>query len=129
MPTKPNTPASANAPANVSAKTSAKPDKFAKFKTDFAKLAAHEQQQLLQELKFIHNSNQNPITALATLSQKKFGANLETKVWLVGAPPNVLVNCTLTLPDGREFTASGQNQKIAKQIAAEQALKVLQKDE
>jgi dsRNA-specific ribonuclease len=106
----------------------AKPDKYAKFKADFAKLPANEQQFLLQELKAIFNLNQNPVTTLATLVQKKFGSNMETKVWTVGSPPDQLVNCTLTLPDGREFTASGQNQKIAKQIAAEQAITILRSE-
>lgn len=97
-----------------------------KIKTDFAKLTTAEQRQLLADLTEILHLAGNPIVALGVLVQKKFGGNLTTEVWTEGASHVPVVYCKFILPDGTEYIASGKNQKIAKHLAAEQAIADLQ---
>lgn len=42
-----------------------------------------------------------------------------------GADHRPVITVCITLPDGRKYTASGYNQKVARQKAAEQALSEL----
>lgn len=42
-----------------------------------------------------------------------------------GADHCPVITVCITLPDGRKYTASGYNQKVARQKAAEQALSEL----
>lgn len=68
--------------------------------------------------------NSNPIIELAELTQKQFGASIETKVTgKTGADHMPTISVEIILPDGRTFKASGTNKRIAKQKAAEEALK------
>lgn len=99
----------------------------AKIKTEFEKLSSAEQQELLAELNQIANAAGNPVSKLAEYVQKEFGGNITTQIWAEGASHVPVVYCKFTLPNGTEYTASGKNQKIAKHLAAEQALKDLQK--
>ena len=65
----------------------------------------------------------NPIIELAELTQRQFGANIETRVTgKTGADHMPTVYVEIELPDGRIFKASGTNKRIAKQKAAEKAL-------
>lgn len=68
----------------------------------------------------------NPIIALSELVQRRFGQNLEARV--IGKRgqdhcPTIFVS--IVLPDGTEQTASGCNQKEAKQKAAKKLLDVV----
>lgn len=78
-------------------------------------------------LKIISKNNiMNPIIELAELCQKKFRANIETRVInKVGADHCPVISVEIELPNGDIFTASGNNQKEAKQKAAREALKSL----
>lgn len=113
------------APNVVSAKGSSA--KIEKIKADFASLTPGEQRVLLTEWSQSVKATDNPITALVELVQKTFGANLTTEIWTEGASHVPVVYCKLIMPDGTEYTASGKNQKIAKLLAAEEALADLQK--
>lgn len=101
--------------------------KIASIKADFASLTPGEQRVLLTEWSQSVKATENPITALVELVQKTFGANLTTEIWTEGASHVPVVYCKLIMPDGTEYTASGKNQKIAKLLAAEEALADLQK--
>lgn len=101
--------------------------KIEKIKADFASLTPGEQRVLLTEWSQSVKATENPITALVELVQKTFGANLTTEIWTEGASHIPVVYCKLIMPDGTEYTASGKNQKIAKLLAAEEALADLQK--
>ncbi|MCU0427055.1 MAG: double-stranded RNA binding motif domain-containing protein [Candidatus Kapabacteria bacterium] len=90
-------------------------------RTAFAALAPEEQRTLLAEWTQAITSA-NSLTQLVELVQKEYGANLTTEVWTEGAAHVPLVYCKITLPNGTEYTASGKNQKAAKQLAAEEAL-------
>ena len=101
--------------------------KIEKIKADFASLTPGEQRVLLTEWSQSVKATENPITALVELVQKTFGANLTTEIWTEGASHVPVVYCKLIMPDGTEYTAIGKNQKIAKLLAAEEALADLQK--
>jgi hypothetical protein len=103
--------------------------KIEKIKADFASLTPAEQRVLLTEWSQSVKATENPITALVELVQKNFGANLTTEIWTEGASHVPVVYCKLILPNGTEYTASGKNQKIAKLLAAEEALADVQKTE
>lgn len=65
----------------------------------------------------------NPVIMLGELCQKRFGASIVTEVTGKQGPDHMpTVHVRITLPNGKEYTASGSNQKIAKQIAADNAL-------
>jgi len=65
----------------------------------------------------------NPIVELSEFSQKRWGKNIETRViGKTGPDHNPIITVEVELPYGRIFTASGMNQKLAKQTAAENAL-------
>jgi dsRNA-specific ribonuclease len=69
---------------------------------------------------------ENPIVTLSKLMQRNFGANIETRV--VGKKgadhcPTIEVEIELPIDSGKVFTGCGSNQKLAKQAAAEEALK------
>lgn len=100
---------------------------IAKIKAEFEKLSASEQQTLLADLTHINNAAANPVSQLAEYVQKEFGANMTTEIWTEGLSHQPVVYCKFVLPNGSEYTASGKNQKIAKTLAAEQALKDLTK--
>ena len=71
------------------------------------------------------NMEKNPIIELAELAQRRFGANIETRVTgKSGADHSPTVSVEIELPDGRVFEASGTNKRIAKQQAAKKALAV-----
>ncbi len=105
-----------------------KPNAYGKIRTEFEKLSPKDQRELLAELTAIANSNANPVTELANYVQKTFGGNMTTEIWTEGASHLPTVYCKLVLPNGVEYTASGKNQKMAKNLAAEQALHDLQKE-
>lgn len=106
-----------------------KPNAYGKIRTEFEKLSPKDQRELLAELTAIVNSNANPITELANYVQKTFGGNLTTEIWTEGTAHLPTVYCKLVLPNGVEYTASGKNQKMAKNLAAERALQDLKKEE
>lgn len=120
-----NAPPQATVSKAVSAKDSS--SKIEKIKADFASLTPGEQRVLLTEWSQSVKATENPITALVELVQKTFGANLTTEIWTEGASHVPVVYCKLIMPNGMEYTASGKNQKIAKLLAAEEALADLQK--
>jgi dsRNA-specific ribonuclease len=93
-----------------------------KIKAEFAKLPLAEQRSLLNELNAMLTNANNSIVKLAQLVQKEFGANLETEIQVGGTAREPVIYCTLRLPNGMEYKASGKNQKIAKQEAADKAL-------
>jgi dsRNA-specific ribonuclease len=97
----------------------------AKIKAEFEKLSAAEQRTLLAELQQVASLAGNPITTLAEYVQKEFGGNMTTEIWIEGESHQPVVYCKFTLPNGSEYTASGKNQKVAKLLAAEQAMKDL----
>lgn len=96
-------------------------------RTAFAALSAADQRLLLAEWNQAAQAVGNPVSALVEYVQKEFGANLTTEVWTEGAAHVPVVYCKIIMPDGTEYTASGKNQKIAKQLASEEALADLQK--
>lgn len=66
----------------------------------------------------------NPIIELAQFIQKQYGENITTKVVDVAGElhcPDVTI--IIACPDGGEYAATVKNKKIAKQKAAEEALK------
>ena len=69
------------------------------------------------------NDMKNPIVELGEKCQKRFGASMETRVTnKVGADHNPTITVEIELPNGKIYKASGNNQKFAKQKAAEKAL-------
>jgi dsRNA-specific ribonuclease len=94
-------------------------------KAQFEALSQQEQGELLRELTMTYNAATNAVAQLAAKVQKIFGANLTTEIWTEGEAHQPVVYCKLIMPDGSEFVASGKNQKLAKQFAAEQALAAL----
>jgi len=68
----------------------------------------------------------NPIIELSELCQKRFGANILATVLSKKGPDHCpTITVQIELPNGRKYTASGDNQKLAKQKAAENALEEL----
>ena len=77
-------------------------------------------------IKKLNEMEKNPIIELAEKIQKRFGANIETRVTgKTGADHMPTVSVEIELPDGRVFEASGTNKRIAKQKAAREALESL----
>lgn len=69
------------------------------------------------------NKMTNPIVELAERVQKKFRESMVTRViGKEGADHNPTITVEIELPNGKVYQASGINQKIAKQKAAEKAL-------
>lgn len=99
---------------------------IAKIKAEFEKLSSAEQQQLLAELQQTASTQGNPVVKLAEYVQKVYGGNITTQIWKEGISHLPVVYCKFILPNGKEYAASGKNQKVAKHLAAEQALKDLQ---
>jgi len=65
----------------------------------------------------------NPIVELSEFCQQQWGRNIETRVvGKTGSDHNPIITVEVELPDGRIFTASCMNQKLAKQKASENAL-------
>jgi len=65
----------------------------------------------------------NPIVELAEKCQKIFKESMVTRVTdKTGADHNPTITVEIELPNGKVYEASGINQKIAKQKAAEKAL-------
>ncbi|MEC5393948.1 putative dsRNA-binding protein [Bergeyella sp. RCAD1439] len=65
----------------------------------------------------------NPIVKLAEKCQKIFRENIETRVVSKRGPDHCpTITVEIELPDGRVYTASAENQKVAKQKAAKKAL-------
>jgi len=80
----------------------------------------------LLTIKNLNEMNTNPIVELAEKIQKRFGANIETRVTgKTGADHCPVITVEIELPNGDIFTASGINQKEAKQKAAREALESL----
>ena len=80
----------------------------------------------LLTIKNLNEMNTNPIVELAEKIQKRFGANIETRVInKTGADHCPVITVEIELPNGDIFTASGINQKEAKQKAAREALESL----
>jgi len=72
----------------------------------------------------LNEMNTNPIVELAEKIQKRFGANIETRVInKTGADHCPIITVEIELPNGLIIEASGKNKKEAKQKAAEIALK------
>lgn len=69
------------------------------------------------------NQMTNPIVELAERVQRKFRQSMVTRVvGKEGADHNPTITVEIELPNGKIYKASGINQKIAKQKAAEKAL-------
>ena len=69
------------------------------------------------------NQMENPIVELAEKCQKIFRESMITRViGKEGADHNPTITVEIELPNGKVYVASGINQKIAKQKAAEKAL-------
>lgn len=67
----------------------------------------------------------NPIVILAEKCQAEYRANITTKVVnKVGEDHRPTITVEIELPNGNVYRASGANQKIAKQKAAEIALEI-----
>lgn len=80
----------------------------------------------LLTIKNLNEMNANPIVELGEKCQKRFGASIETRVTnKVGADHCPIISVEIELPNGEIFTASGINQKEAKQKAAREALESL----
>jgi CRISPR/Cas system-associated endonuclease Cas1 len=78
-----------------------------------------------QNLLITKNQNQmnNPIVELAEKCQRIFRESMVTRVTgKTGADHNPTITVEIELPNGKIYKASGINQKIAKQEAAEKAL-------
>jgi len=74
------------------------------------------------------NQNQmnNPIVELAEKCQQYFRSNIETRViGKEGASHNPTITVEIELPNGKIYQATGTNQRVAKQKAAEKALSEL----
>ena len=81
---------------------------------------------IIQTIKKLNEMEKNPIIELAEKIQKRFGANIETRVTgKTGADHCPVITVEIELPNGEIFTASGINQKEAKQKAAREALESL----
>jgi len=66
---------------------------------------------------------ENPIILLAEKVQKKFRGSILTRVVCIeGADHIPTITVEIELPNGKVYVASGNNQKLAKQKAAELAL-------
>ena len=77
--------------------------------------------------KKIVKMEKNPIIELSELVQRQYGANIKTRVTgKTGADHMPTVSVEIELPDGRTYKASGNNKRIAKQKAAEKALKLFE---
>lgn len=69
------------------------------------------------------NQMTNPIVELTERVQRKFRESMVTRViGKEGADHNPTITVEIELPNGKIYNASGINQKIAKQKAAEKAL-------
>lgn len=69
------------------------------------------------------NQMTNPIVELTERVQRKFRESMVTRViGKEGADHNPTITVEIELPNGKIYKASGINQKIAKQKAAEKAL-------
>ena len=69
-------------------------------------------------------NNNNPIVELAETVQKLYGQNLEFTTPIKDGPDHCpTVTVSLLLPNGEKYTASGSNQRIARQECAKKALK------
>ena len=102
--------------SNVSQKRIKEKDIF------FAKIAIFEkiEQNLLTRTQKQMN---NPIIELSERCQRMFRESMVTRVvGKTGADHNPTITVEIELPNGNVYTASGMNQKIAKQEAAEKAL-------
>jgi len=89
----------------------------------FAKKGIFEK--IEQNLLTTKNKNQmnNPIIELAEKCQRIFRESMVTRVTnKTGADHNPTITVEIELPNGNVYTASGMNQKEAKQKAAEKAL-------
>ena len=81
---------------------------------------------IIQTIKKLNEMEKNPIIELAEKIQKRFGANIETRVInKTGADHCPVITVEIELPNGEIFTASGKNKKEAKQKAARKALESL----
>lgn len=68
----------------------------------------------------------NPIVVLSEAVQRKFKQSLVTRVIDKSGPDHQpVITVEIELPNGQVYQASGANQKVAKQIAAEKALSEL----
>lgn len=73
------------------------------------------------------NIMENPIIKLSELCQRIFGENIQTRVISKqGADHCPTIWVEIELPNGDIYKASGNNQKIAKQKAASEALKAIE---
>jgi len=69
------------------------------------------------------NQMTNPIVELTERVQRKFRESMVTRViGKEGADHNPTIKVEIELPNGKVYQASGINQKVAKQKAAEKAL-------
>lgn len=69
---------------------------------------------------------ENPIVTLSEKVQSRYGKNIETEVLGKTGPDHCpTVEVKITLPNGMFATAKANNQKLARQKAAEQLLKKL----
>jgi dsRNA-specific ribonuclease len=101
--------------SNVSKKRVSEKDIF------FAKKGLFEK---LKNNSLIQTNMNNPIVELAEKCQKKFRKSMVTRVTgKEGADHNPTITVEIELPNGKKYLGSGINQKIAKQNAAEEALK------
>lgn len=92
----------------------------------FQKLPFSKQQELIQKLTQ-ESAKNNPTTLLAAMCQKKFKQNpLFGKPSVIGPKDGPTIAIELTLPGGKKFNGTGDNQILAKADASEQALKYLQ---
>ena len=66
---------------------------------------------------------ENPITSLGQLVQEDFGQNISFEIEKDGPEHVPTITAIVTLPDGRKYTGSGKNQKLARKSACEKALK------
>ena len=79
---------------------------------------------MTNNFKTLNVMNNNPIVELAENIQKLYGQNLEFTTPIKDGPDHCpIVTVSLLLPNGKKYTASGSNQKIARQECAKQALK------
>lgn len=66
---------------------------------------------------------ENPIVELSEKAQRKFRESIITRViGKEGPDHNPTITVEIELPNGKVYQASGSNQKVAKQKAAEKAL-------
>jgi len=92
----------------------------------FAKKGIFEKIKNNQLIININKMGANPIVILSEKIQKMFRKSIETYIIDTYGPcHNPIITAEILLPDGRTFKATGSNQKLAKQKAAEEALKNL----